>query len=123
MRIALSLALLLSLSACASGAPRLYEAATASAPAGPGALDCALREATARGYVPADGAEGVFVRAERGYFQPYENRFDVVTASVAGADLRVQGTTERATEDGRVRTTTAEALAAHVAEIAAACGG
>ncbi|PAP76120.1 hypothetical protein [Rubrivirga marina] len=77
---------------------------TASGDAEADGLDCALAEATARGYAVVGAEAGVFFRAHqpkryslgrRGF-----NEFDVVTATVARGRLTVLASGEQTSADG-----------------------
>ena len=120
-RSVLSLALL-ALAGCASGP----SVASASGPAGPDALDCALAEATALGYAVAEAEAGVFFRAR----QPKRfrrsrgtNDFDVVTATAARGRLTVLAAGEQSTEDGVAAVDPSDDAEAEAAAIVAACAG
>ena len=98
LRFPAPLALLLAaLAGCAGPA-----VVTASGPAGPDALDCALDEASARGYVVDRAERGVYVRVQqpkRLWLARSGSTFDVLTAS-AGRRLTVNATAEGSTADG-----------------------
>ena len=100
---------------------------SASGAGGPDALDCALAEATARGYAVVDAEDGVFFRARQPmrYWlgQRGDNEFDVLTASRARGQLTVLAGGEESAADGTQAIAPSEAAVDEARAVVAACTG
>jgi hypothetical protein len=97
---------------------------TASGAAGSDGLDCALAEATARGYAVVDAEANVFFRArqpKRYRFRRGDTESDVLTATLARGRLTVLATGEESTQDGNQAIDPSGAAEDEARAVVAAC--
>lgn len=107
------------LSLCAVAGCAGVSPVAVSVPAAAGSLDCALAEATGRGYSVVAAEAGVFFRAER---PQNALAFSVLNASAARGTLTVTASTEVRSEDGRRPQSPSGGASEDAEAVARACG-